>query len=534
MKEIFNFLHVLLVVGIQTGIPAAGFSQQQVRGLVFEDRNGNGKRDDGEPGLAGISVTNGRAVVQTDSGGGYVLPATDDMIVSVIKPSGFGVPVNELNQPQFYYIHKPKGSPPDTYTGVAPTGPLPASVDFALVKQDEPSAFNVLVFGDPQPNTLEDVMSFEKAIVSEVVDNSDAAFGLSLGDLVGDDLDLYPAYKRVVAKIGVPWYNAYGNHDMNRDNRQDSLADETFEAHFGPANYAFNYGNAHFIVLDDVLFPDPRNQRTYYGGLREDVLEFVANDLKYVPHDKLIVIAFHIPMVPFEERDPFRKSDQRRLFQLLKDYPHTLSLSSHTHAQNHFFFTEKEGGWLGDGIHHHYNVGAAAGDGYKGPKDRYGTPASYMRDGTPKGHMYLRIHKNSYEYDYKVSGESSDYRMSVHIPKIVPAAKKYRGEIVVNFFQGSPRDTLEYRVDGGAWQPLERVPRFDKYLLQLEHEWDYAEALPWGIRLSTPVLSSHIWSAQMPSSFSLGTHLLEVRATDWLGRQYFAKKEFRMVLDHSD
>ncbi len=54
-----------------------------------------------------------------------------------------------------------------------------------------------------------------------------------------------------------------GNHDMNYDAVADSLSDETFESNFGPANYAFNYGQAHFIVLDNILYPDPRDGNGY-------------------------------------------------------------------------------------------------------------------------------------------------------------------------------------------------------------------------------------------------------------------------------
>ncbi|HSR73162.1 MAG TPA: hypothetical protein VLL72_12340, partial [Kiloniellales bacterium] len=40
--------------------PAAG---ETARGVVFEDLNGNAARDPGEPGIPGVAVSNGRAVV---------------------------------------------------------------------------------------------------------------------------------------------------------------------------------------------------------------------------------------------------------------------------------------------------------------------------------------------------------------------------------------------------------------------------------------------------------------------------------------
>src|SRR5690606_28132543 len=155
--------------------------------------------------------------------------------------------------------------------------------------------------------------------------------------------------------IGVPWYNAMGNHDRNHDAEADSHADESFERHFGPANYAFNYGKAHFIVLDDILAPDQRNQPGYWGGFPAAQLDFIKDDLQYVPKDYLIVLGFHIPISEIDDRDLFRDEDRLALFQLLKDFPYTLSMSAHTHMQRQDFMT-REDGWLQEKPHHHYNV----------------------------------------------------------------------------------------------------------------------------------------------------------------------------------
>ncbi|GAA5041038.1 hypothetical protein GCM10023317_96900 [Actinopolymorpha pittospori] len=42
-----------------------------ISGVVYEDRNENGERDEGERGLKGVSVSDGRTIVQTDGAGGY-------------------------------------------------------------------------------------------------------------------------------------------------------------------------------------------------------------------------------------------------------------------------------------------------------------------------------------------------------------------------------------------------------------------------------------------------------------------------------
>src|SRR5690606_17050644 len=227
------------------------FSQQTVKGIVFEDLNGNGKKDRKEKGLGGVGVSNGEIVVSTDEKGSYSLPVSDDNIIFVIKPAAYALPVNAQQLPQFYYRHKPNGSPENfKYEGVKPTGPLPKSVDFALQPANDDKDFTTLLFGDPQPYSQEEVDHYAKGIVAELEGGVNARFGLSLGDLVGDMLTLHDPYIKATQKIGIPWFNVMGNHDMNYEAKHDSLSDETFERNFGPANYSFNYGDVHFIILD--------------------------------------------------------------------------------------------------------------------------------------------------------------------------------------------------------------------------------------------------------------------------------------------
>src|SRR5690606_21824494 len=98
--------------------------------------------------------------------GNYELSLSDDAIISVIKPAGYNVPVNSDNLPQFFYIHKPQGSPKAKFDGVAPTGKLPKSVDFALTTAKETEDFTALVFGDPQPYNLEEIDFYARGIVA--------------------------------------------------------------------------------------------------------------------------------------------------------------------------------------------------------------------------------------------------------------------------------------------------------------------------------------------------------------------------------
>ena len=513
-----------LVLGML--LVSAYLSAQSVTGYVYEDANRNGKKERKEKGLANVAVTNGSDVVLTDKAGKYELPVGSEAIIAVIKPSGYAVPLNSDNLPQFFYNHKPSGSPKSEFPGVAPTGKLPKSVDFGLYASNEGDNFTALVFGDPQAYNLDEIDYFYRGVVAEVEGIKNVPFGLSLGDLVGNDLSLFNPYIQAVKKVGIPWYNLLGNHDLNFDAATDDRADETYEAHFGPANYAFNYGKVHFIVLDDVIYPDPRDSKGYWGGFREDQLQFIANDLKYVPKDHLIVLAFHIPLSEPDD-DAFRDEDRNRLFSLLKDYPHTLSLSAHTHIQRQDFFDKKDG-WLQEKPHHHYNVGTTSGDWYSGKLDEKGIPISVMRDGTQKGYAFINFNGNQYTVDYKVAGKPKEHQMQVFAPKVVAKGKRTKAGVFANFFMGRKGDKVQYRVDGGEWKEMEHIEAQDPSYVELVYEWDLTDKLMSGRRSSDPILSTHVWRGSLPANLEIGTHTIEIEATDMFGKVHTATKTYKI------
>ncbi len=510
-------------------IAFTAFSQQIAKGYVYDDANQNGRKERREAGIPNVAVSNGSDVVLTDSKGFYSIPVSEGNTIFVIKPSGYKTPVDEDFIPQFYYHHKPEGSPESfTYKGVPPTGELPKSINFPLYKQEEPTDFSVIVFGDPQPYSIQDLDYFTEKVVKNVEVKENTLFGISLGDIVGDNLDLHPPYKERMRLLELPWYNVMGNHDMNYDAPTDELSDETFELNFGSANYAFNYGNAHFIIIDNILYPDPRGRQGYWAGYREDQFRFLENNLKHVPKDKLVVLSQHIHMKD-NSGNSYRLEDRQRLFDLLKDYDNVLIMSAHTHYQDQVEYSE-EHGWKGKKPLHEYNAGTTSGDWYSGKHDERGVPDATMRDGTPQGYAILNINNNQYDIDYRVAGKESDYQMNIYAPKVVPYKGSTTSQIVVNFFMGSPTDKVEYRIDDTEWRTMRYSPGIDpNYWIKLI-EWDFTEELLPGRRPSAAVTSTHLWSGTIRLDLPPGKHTIEVRATDRYGKTHFGKKEY-MILE---
>ncbi|MFW6370662.1 MAG: calcineurin-like phosphoesterase C-terminal domain-containing protein [Bacteroidota bacterium] len=519
--------------------------EELAKGYVFHDENENRVMDESEKGIAGVVVSNGTDLVQTNAHGKYELPVSDDAIIFVIKPKDWMTPLNQDNLPQFYYLHKPNGSPDNfTYKGVEPTGALPEQINFPLYAETDSNKFKMVVFGDPQPYNIDQVDYLAEDIVTELIGRDDLQFGMTMGDIVGDSLDLFSPLNQAVAQIGIPWYNVLGNHDINYMAPNDKLSDETYERVYGPATYAFVYGDVHFIVVDDVIHDSVPGSWKYVGGLRPDQFEFVSNYLKIVPKDDLVVLTMHIPLA--EHGDSFRKSDQKKLFDLLKDFPHTLSISAHTHVHDNRFFHEGSSDWQRAEPHHHFNVGTTSGSWWNGMKNETDVPHTMMRDGTPNGYAFITFNGTDYIIDWQVAGNPADHKMNIHVPRGIVANSADSALLTVNFFNGSEQSELKYRVkEQTEWKPMEKVDKYDPYYVMIDQRWQkfrklnipelwHADtALPGvpfpGTSMPRPQISTHLWEANLGTNWPVGRHIIEVGATDRYGRTFTAYNTMRVV-----
>ena len=508
-------------------LSTAAFSGTPIQGYVFEDTDGDGIKDRKEKGIPGVGISDGESIVLTDNSGFYKLDARDHSVIFAIKPKGYTFEKDEKVRQKFYYINKPDGSPKLKNPGSSPTGPMPENLNFPVVIFDDPEDFKFFAFGDPQPYSEKELGFFKKKIIEEAKQTKGISFGISLGDICGERPDLYPMYTDAMKELNMPWYNVIGNHDRNYDCKKEKYANESFEAHFGPSNYAFRYGNTHFIILDDIYMHSAPKANPYKGGFSEDQFTFVSNYLKMVEKGQLVILAYHIPLCYKEGQ--FITQHRERLFNIL-DGHNVFGLSAHTHIQMQFLLG-KEAGWNGDNPFHEYNVGTSNGDWYSGKINENGTPDATMRDGTPEGYAIISISGNKYTCDYKVAGKTSDYQIDVTNPKVIPYRQGGKYPVYANFFLGSSYDNAEFRIDNGEWKKMTRTteeaaPSF----LAILAEWDNADYAMKGKRPnSIPTYCTHLWKGILNNSLEPGKHLIEIRITDMYGRTHTAESSYIIV-----
>lgn len=511
-------------------------------GVVFDDLNGNGVRDDGEPGLSDVSVSNGRDVVRTDARGRYRVVVDDETIIFITKPAGYMVPVNGVQLPQFYYLHYPNGTPHDLrYGGIEPTGALPASVDFALVEDDTlDERFSALVFADPQTRNAGEIADMAEDVVAELTD-PDAEFGMTVGDVVNDPLDLFGLHNETIARIGLPWWNLPGNHDMDYDAPDDVHATDTFKSVYGPTDYSFDYGQVHFVAMDNVQHLGP--DHGYRGFLDDEQLEWLANDLAHVAADQLVVIATHIPLMTDATMSAgVNTVNVAELLAVLETREHVYSFSGHDTSNSWQMYLGPDDGWNGSGHFHHQVLAEVRGGGWTtGPVDERGVPAADMADGNPNGYYEITFDGTDYTPRFKAASLPADYqmRLSLHggrgerawlptgpsgsdgLPEHAhftvrdwAGVRNSTPRVVANVFDGGERHVVEVRVDDGPVMPMEHLdPTDDPYVMALAEQYAGTPERP-----ANPEPSSHLWSAPLPRGLRPGEHTVTVRSTDPYGQ----------------
>ena len=494
------------------------------KGVVFVDVNNDGEFNEGDIPQPGVRVSNGSDIVVSDRDGRYEIPVSDDCILFVIKPRGRRTPVDDRQLPKFYYIHKPAGSPKLNYAGVEPTGDLPESVDFPLYEQAEPDRFSAVMFGDPQARNIKEIDYIAKDIVAELVGTQEASFGVTLGDIVFDDLDLFEAQNQTVAMIGIPWYNVIGNHDINFDARNRRHANETFERVYGPSYYSFDYGQVHFVVLDNInwIVPEDPVQGPghYVGEFGEAQLEWLKRDLELTESKQMVVLMMHIPVEGCR--------DAQQLYRLIEDRPLCVSISGHTHFHAHRLIGQAEG-WQGDSPHHHIINVTVSGSWWGGQKDERGVPHATMSDGAPNGYSILSFDGDAYSLEYKAASKPAAFQMNIDLPDEIAVDELGQTLIHANVFNARPDASIEMSIDNSPdWLQMDRVVKPDPaYVRQVERELKVQPVIEPG--LPGPGACQHLWSATLPEGLESGHHLLTIRWTSPSGQARRQSRMFRVL-----
>jgi len=191
---------------------------------------------------------------------------------------------------------------------LAPKGVTKVSLAHRL---GNPDGFTFAIVGDPQGKLETYRMLLNK------IEKSNAIFTIVLGDLAEKGTGgEYAAYLKVISDFPFPFYHIPGNHDITFGGRG------RFLNLVSPADYSFEAGKFHFIMLD--------SSRWY---LKKYKWQWLENELK---NNSNCLVFMHVP--PFSPAPQFDeytlawKKQKKRFLSLMNRYKARGVFSGHIHG----------------------------------------------------------------------------------------------------------------------------------------------------------------------------------------------------------
>lgn len=143
-----------------------------------------------------------------------------------------------------------------------------------------------------------------------------------------------------------------------------------------------------------------------------------------------------------------------------------------------------------------------------------------MADGTPNGYATLAIEGGEYRLGFHPARDQAGTQIGLHAPKVLRQGAYPAFGVYANVYMGTDDSRVEYRIDGGEWQPMAKVLQPDPRLLAENARDDAADALRGYDRSPEAVPSQHLWRGTLPTGLAPGEHAVEVRFLDpWRGEQ---------------
>lgn len=482
--SIIWILGLLFVIKVTAQVAVA--KKVLIEGHAFEDKNNNGLLDKGEKRLSKIRVSNGIDVICTDKTGAYSFEAKIGQSIFSITPSEYvWAKEKKIGNAHAYYLN-PNYTIPDTLV-----------FDIPLRKRKNiPLEFNIAAIGDVQVSDQEEFGFAAKSIFSELIERKDIDFNLVLGDLVNNNMEILPEVGKMIDALPMSSYTMVGNHDRNVAN--PDYMNDRFNAVFGADNYAFNYGNVHFIVLNNVF---ATGKNSYEGRLTDEQLKFLKNDLSYIPKDALIVLSQHIPMAFTRNRTD--------VLQLLADYKNVLILSGHTHQVDRYFFKNKAIQELG--------AGASCGNWWRGEKDAKGVPDARMLCGSPRGYFVINIKNNSYSFQFKAVDQDAKKQMHIAVRA---------GVLLANVFGAADSTNVMVQVNDGEWVQMRKSKSVDPFVSDII-EKNNQKIYPTLGSTANPLrkrASGHLWEFPLQNVNGDSIKVIRIKAEDNYG--FLVQNEF--------
>ena len=347
--------------------------------------------ENGKP-VEGVAVSDGYTVVETDADGVYqIVKNALAHFVFYTTPSEYEINRDDEGYPKFYESY-------DRSDDLV-------RKDFCLksLTKDETN-FKLICISDPQCKTPSDIGRYRTETIPDVeatarqyLDEGISVYGVTLGDITFDTPQNWGDMREAMANLNIPIFQAIGNHDHLQNVTGETAATQNYEEYFGPRDYSFDRGDAHIVVMDNVIYKGGAGGSNYSGGISDSQLSWLTADLALVPKDKLVIFCAHIPFRDLSDATNESKRNGDAVIELLAKFQEAHLMIGHTHYSENWVH-ETNGKNIIEHIH-----GSACGAWWSD---------SFCVDGTPNGYAVYDIQASTID-DYYYKGTGLDKNVQI-------------------------------------------------------------------------------------------------------------------------
>jgi len=121
-------------------------------------------------------------------------------------------------------------------------------------------------------------------------------------------------------------------------------------------------------------------------------------------------------------------------------------------------------------------------------------------------------------------------QMAVYTPDTISKSSSSASSLYVNFFTGSAKDEVRYRINKGKWVSMRHTIDLDPAYVEGVAAWKkMTDKKARGRRPSNPARSTHLWKAPIISTLTPGKYQIQIKAKDMFGRVFKEKRELHIT-----
>lgn len=356
--------------------------------------------------------------------------------------------------------------------------------------------FTYIAISDPQVLNEAEMNRWRNETVKDLRHVTDSlrktreVVGMTLGDLVFDNMPLYKDYELSCQNLGLTMFQTIGNHDFDKKYQDlhnmrigtPIYGEHFYNRYFGPTDYSFNMGKVHVITMKNINYVGGKR---YLESVTDAQLAWLEKDLSYVPKGTTVFLNMHAAgWNKYDNTGNFKGANE--VAKLLEGYE-VHFFCGHTHFfQNivvnpHFF---------------QHNIGAACGSWWAG---------DLSVCGAPNGYLVVDVEGDDVKWRFKPTKGGFDQQFFTYLPG---QFRTQVGMVVANVWDFDPACKVQYYEDGVLKGDMEQFADIDDHYIYQQNRL--------GKKVSAERLTGHLFRFK-PSK---GTKNVTIEFTNHFGEKY--------------